>query len=322
MLTISGKGRNVIKAFEGCSLRAYRDSVGVWTIGFGITNMDKNIPWKVQAGLTITQAEADTELDKSLADNYEPAVRRALPDCTQPQFDAGDSFHFNTGAIGRATWPRLVNAKDMAGARLSIMSWNKAGGSVLAGLTRRRKREWSMIESGDYGVEGNDHTPTVITRNEDGSGPLVGTPVTRPGPGMIGLHDTGPEVTEAQGWLKKLGFKCGSTPGTFGADDEAAVVAFQKSHNQLNVDGVIGPATSSAIRRDLAARKNTATGAKGVASAGVSAAVAWKTVGAKLAFGIVGLTGVAVLGLGVYLLYRYRDEIMARVNRLIGRQVP
>ena len=43
MAKISKTGIDLIKEFEGCHLTAYRDEVGVWTIGYGITNADKSI---------------------------------------------------------------------------------------------------------------------------------------------------------------------------------------------------------------------------------------------------------------------------------------
>ena len=35
--SLSQNGLNLIKQFEGCRLTAYKDSVGVWTIGYGHT---------------------------------------------------------------------------------------------------------------------------------------------------------------------------------------------------------------------------------------------------------------------------------------------
>ena len=43
MTKISKKGIDLIKKFEGCHLTAYRDEVGVWTIGYGVTNADRSI---------------------------------------------------------------------------------------------------------------------------------------------------------------------------------------------------------------------------------------------------------------------------------------
>jgi lysozyme len=325
MLTTSDPGVNVIKSFEGVALRAYRDSVGVWTIGYGLTNFDKNLPWKVQAGLTITMQEAVDWLHKSLADNYEPAVRKALPNATQPQFDAGTSFHYNTGAITKASWPKNLNAGDMGAARSSILSWNKAGGNVLAGLTRRRKREWAMIETGDYGPEGKSTSGVLITKNEDNGSSTGSTPkpTTPAGPGMLGRNDTGVEVKELQDQLTKLKLlPSGSSSGTFDDATWLAVLKFQGSHKQLTRDGVVGPATRNAILRDLQATGKAPVAAQVAVGAAISAGAAWKAVGAKVALGIVGVTGFVLVAGALYIGWHYRDELGARFNRLIGRTVP
>ncbi len=49
-----------LKGFEGCRLTAYRDSAGVWTIGYGHTRIAKK-------GLHITQRKADDLLREDLA---------------------------------------------------------------------------------------------------------------------------------------------------------------------------------------------------------------------------------------------------------------
>lgn len=58
---------------------------------------------------------------------------------TQNQFDAMISFHYNTGAIGRAALTRKHKAGDSAGAAVELA--RRAGGPVMAGLTRRRAAE-------------------------------------------------------------------------------------------------------------------------------------------------------------------------------------
>lgn len=66
---------------------------------------------------------------------------------TQNQFDAMVSFHYNTGAIGRATLTRKHKAGDHEAASAEFLRWNKAGGRVLAGLTRRRAEEARLYRS-------------------------------------------------------------------------------------------------------------------------------------------------------------------------------
>ena len=100
----SAEGVAFIERHEGVVLTAYRDPVGIWTIGSGLTAASGVV--KPKAGMKISKAEAARLLSKALATNYEPAVARTMPGARQHEFDGGVSFHFNTGAIGRASWVR------------------------------------------------------------------------------------------------------------------------------------------------------------------------------------------------------------------------
>jgi lysozyme len=66
----------------------------------------------------------------------------------QSQFDAMVDFVFNLGcaAFGQSTLLRMVNAGDFAGAAGQFLRWNKAGGKVLAGLTKRRQGEMALFQ--------------------------------------------------------------------------------------------------------------------------------------------------------------------------------
>ena len=64
------------------------------------------------------------------------------------QFDALVSFHYNTGAIGRATLTKLHRAGDYGGAARQFARWNRAGGRVMVGLTRRRAAEAALYRRG------------------------------------------------------------------------------------------------------------------------------------------------------------------------------
>jgi GH24 family phage-related lysozyme (muramidase) len=66
---------------------------------------------------------------------------------TQAQFDALASFHYNTGAIARASLTRKHCAGDHAGAMREFARWVRAGGKVLPGLVRRRAAEASLYGS-------------------------------------------------------------------------------------------------------------------------------------------------------------------------------
>ena len=143
----SDKGIALIKQFEGCKLTAYQDSVGVWTIGYGWTQPVDGKP--IRAGMTIKQETADRLLKTGLV-SYESDVSRLVKvGLTQGQFDALVSFTYNLGArsLSTSTLLRKLNAGDYAGAADEFMHWNKAGGKVLNGLTRRREAERALFLS-------------------------------------------------------------------------------------------------------------------------------------------------------------------------------
>jgi len=143
----SDKGIALIKEFEGCKLTAYQDSVGVWTIGYGWTQpVDGK---QIRAGMVIKQEEADRLLKTGLV-SYENDVSRLVKvGLTQGQFDALVSFTYNLGArsLSTSTLLRKLNAGDYAGASDEFLRWNKAGGKVLNGLTRRREAERALFLS-------------------------------------------------------------------------------------------------------------------------------------------------------------------------------
>ena len=143
----SDKGIALIKQFEGCKLTAYQDSVGVWTIGYGWTKPVDGKP--IRAGMTIKQETAERLLKTGLV-SYENDVSRLVKvDLTQGQFDALVSFTYNLGArsLSTSTLLRKLNAGDYAGASDEFLRWNKAGGKVLNGLTRRREAERALFMS-------------------------------------------------------------------------------------------------------------------------------------------------------------------------------
>ena len=106
MATVSKKCINLVKEFEGCKLKAYKDEVGVWTIGYGITNSDKSITkTTIKSGLMISQATAESWLTKSLNQKYLPLVMKydKTYKWNQNEIDALVSFAYNIGSIKQLT---------------------------------------------------------------------------------------------------------------------------------------------------------------------------------------------------------------------------
>lgn len=142
----SPNGVALIKHFEGCRLTAYKCPAGVLTIGYGSTGPH------VTEGLKITQERADDILREDL-DRFEKGVDVAVKvSLDQDEFDALASFAFNLG-LGNLTVSTLLkklNANDRVGAAKEFLKWNRAGGVVLAGLTRRRKAESELFKGNDW----------------------------------------------------------------------------------------------------------------------------------------------------------------------------
>jgi GH24 family phage-related lysozyme (muramidase) len=126
----SDAGIYALALHEGIVPAPYRDSVGVWTYGIGHTaaagppvpaNMPKGMPADLDAALRHVFEVFRADLPK-----YEEGVRRAVKvPVTQAQFDALVSFHYNTGAIGRASLVKKLNAGDVKGAAAGFMAWVK-----------------------------------------------------------------------------------------------------------------------------------------------------------------------------------------------------
>jgi lysozyme len=124
-MKMSTRGREALKAREGLRLKAYRDSVGVWTIGVGHTAAaGAPIP---MPGLTISAKEADEILTRDLV-KYEKLVNDAVKvPLAQNEFDALVSITFNVEAFARqpSTAIKLLNRGDRAGAAEAILWWDK-----------------------------------------------------------------------------------------------------------------------------------------------------------------------------------------------------
>lgn len=142
-MNISTAGITLIKQFEGCRLEAYLDSVGVPTIGYGSTE-------GVTMGDKITQEEADALLLEDLV-RFEKCVNEHVDvPITQEQYDSLVCFAFNVGcgALIGSTLLKLLNAGNYTAAAQQFLRWDKAGGKVLAGLTRRRHAESDLFSRG------------------------------------------------------------------------------------------------------------------------------------------------------------------------------
>lgn len=144
-MNINQKGLDLIKSFEGLKLNSYKDAVGVWTIGYGHTSMAGQPA--VVPGMTLTKEEAEKLLLKDLL-KYEQIVKNLIKvELNDNQYSALVSFVYNLGGgnFEKSTLLKKINNKDFDGAVKEFAKWNKAGGKVLKGLTRRRAEEASLF---------------------------------------------------------------------------------------------------------------------------------------------------------------------------------
>jgi lysozyme len=229
---MSANGIADLVADEGEVLTAYRDLAGVWTIGVGLTAASGVITPK--PGMKISREESRVLLAQALERNYEPTVNKVLPDVAQHVFDPSCSFHYNTGALPRASWVEKWKLGDIPAARTSFLSWNKAGGKVVPGLARRREREWYTLSTGRY-------------HQSQGVDAAVETT-------LLMYGDRGEDIVGLQTLLAELGYVV-SIDGIYGQETLRAVQEFQASQPDLVVDGRAGPATLTALTRVVDAQR-------------------------------------------------------------------
>ena len=208
-MKVSQNGINLIKQFEGCRLDAYKCPAGVWTIGYGHTA-------GVKQGDKISAAQAEAYLRADL-EKYEKKVDKySKYNWSQNEFDAMVSFAYNVGSIDQLT---ANGTRNKAVVAEKILSYNKAAGKVLTGLSRRRKAEQELF------LKGTSKTPAHPT---------------------IKVGSRGTDVTYLQQRLTELGYNVGKVDGIFGALTLAAVKLFQAASG-LVADGIVGPLTWAEI---------------------------------------------------------------------------
>lgn len=153
-MQLSNNGIRVIKNFEGLSLNAYRDSAGVWTIGYGSTRYHDGKIIKPGDKLA-SQVQADALFTNTLGP-YEQAVNNLVKvPLTQQQFDALVSFTYNegTGALEESTLLRKLNEHDYSATADQLLVWDKVtdpktGKRVMLDiLVKRRKQERALFLS-------------------------------------------------------------------------------------------------------------------------------------------------------------------------------
>lgn len=145
---ISKDGYDLIKSFEGLETSAYKDSAGIWTIGYGTIKYPNGT--RVAGGDKITQAQAQSYLENDCKWVDACLDKHVKVKVSQKQFDALASFVYNVGetAFSTSTLLKKLNAGDFQGAGAQFDVWVNAGGKRVQGLVNRRAKEKALFLAG------------------------------------------------------------------------------------------------------------------------------------------------------------------------------
>ena len=135
-MNVSQNCVELIKYFEGFEDTAYLCPANVWTIGYGRTR-------NVKEGDRITEPQAERDLLEELEEFKHQVLHSVKVELTQNELDALTSWTYNLGVgnLNSSTLLKKLNAGSKDEVPAEMLRWNKAGGEVLAGLTKRREAE-------------------------------------------------------------------------------------------------------------------------------------------------------------------------------------
>lgn len=140
---------DLIKSFEGLSLKPYHCPANIPTIGYGSTYYEDGRKVSLKDDL-ITVKRAEDLLRNHLVTFENQVASLLIVPVSENHFGALVSFAYNVGvgALGKSTLLRLVNEGKVTEAADEFLKWTKAGGKELPGLVKRRKAEKALFELG------------------------------------------------------------------------------------------------------------------------------------------------------------------------------
>lgn len=133
----------LVAQYEGLRTKAYLDPVGIPTICYGET-------LNVSLGDTQTEQNCKSMLTSRLG-GFAIAVDAMVSPEVRPEVLAAFtslSYNIGIGAFQKSSVLRLANEGKTREACDFMLKYNKAGGKVLAGLTKRREAERKLCLSG------------------------------------------------------------------------------------------------------------------------------------------------------------------------------
>lgn len=166
-MTVNDATIRLITEFEGFVPNWYPDPAHGWkvpTCCYGHTDAAGAPFYADTKDKTFTKAEGMDILRRDLG-KYEAGVNRNIKvPLNANQYGALVSFTYNLGEgnLAKSTLAKKVNAGDFVGASKEFSKWNKAGGKVLAGLTRRREAERQLFLAPSAATTPPPESPIVI----------------------------------------------------------------------------------------------------------------------------------------------------------------
>jgi len=137
-----------VASHEAIVRQAYKDTKGIWTWSIGLTNASgHNVERYIGKPQTLQHCLA---VYVWALERYAKEVREAFTKpLSEAQFAAALSFHYNTGAIKRATWVKSFNAGKIDTAKAEIMNYKKP-----AEIIPRRQKERDLFFNGVWSNKG------------------------------------------------------------------------------------------------------------------------------------------------------------------------
>jgi len=180
-MLVSPIGLAVLKSREGVRLKAYLDSVGVWTIGYGHTK-------GVKKGDVITQAQADAFLEQDIDSHAKPILDAVKVPLAEHEADALVSIAFNIGVGGfkGSTFLKRLNEGNRASCAANIMLWNKPP-EIISRRTAERDQFLTPYSKALPKARSTDAKPIAA--------PAPVQPPPTPAPQPEPVPDTGPVGT-------------------------------------------------------------------------------------------------------------------------------
>lgn len=145
-MVLSNVGLKLIMESEGFRERAYQDTGGVWTVGYGTTRINGR---PVNKNDVVDELFAVVLLKEDVASSEKAVTRLVKVPLNQNQFDALVDFVYNLGEtqFNKSTLLRKLNNKDYVGAAEEFPRWVFDNNKVQPGLVTRRKKERELFLS-------------------------------------------------------------------------------------------------------------------------------------------------------------------------------